>query len=99
MAEDLESRLVVDALALAVDRRLPGAGLRVHCDRGRPYASDHYQILLARHGITCSRSRRAHCWDNAPMESCFTSLKKGNRSPENRELAQLPTVAIPSMTA
>jgi putative transposase len=76
MADHLESRLVVDALALAVERRLPGEGLRAHSDRGSQYASAHYQSLLARHGITCSMSRRADCWDNAPMESFFASLKK-----------------------
>ena len=76
MAERLESRLVVEALALAVERRLPGAGLLAHSDRGSQYASDHYQRLLAQHGITCSMSRRADCWDNAPMESFFASLKK-----------------------
>jgi transposase InsO family protein len=76
MADHLESRLVVEALALAVERRLPGQGLLAHSDRGTQYASDHYQRLLARHGITCSMSRRADCWDNAPMESFFASLKK-----------------------
>jgi putative transposase len=76
MADRLVSRLVVDALALAVERRLPGEGLLAHSDRGSQYASDHYQRLLARHGITCSMSRRADCWDNAPMESFFASLKK-----------------------
>ena len=76
MANHLESRLVVDALTLAVQRRLPGEGLLAHSDRGSQYASDHYQRLLARHGITCSMSRRADCWDNAPMESFFASLKK-----------------------
>jgi transposase InsO family protein len=76
LADHLGSRLVVDALALAVDRRLPGAGLLAHSDRGSQYASEHYQGLLARHGITCSMSRRADCWDNAPMESFFASLKK-----------------------
>ena len=76
MAEHLESRLVYDALALAVERRLPGEGLLAHSDRGSQYASEHYQLLLARQGITCSMSRRADCWDNAPMESFFASLKK-----------------------
>src|SRR5947209_2902233 len=76
MADQMASRLVVDALALAVERRLPGEGLLAHSDRGSQYASDHYQRLLARHGITCSMSRRADCWDNAPMESFFASLKK-----------------------
>src|SRR5580692_9079186 len=76
MATHLESRLVVDALALAVERRLPGEGLLAHSDRGSQYASDHYQRLLAKHGIACSMSRKADCWDNAPMESFFASLKK-----------------------
>ena len=76
IAEHLESRLVVDALELAVQRRLPGAGLLAHSDRGSQYASEHYQLLLAKHGIACSMSRQADCWDNAPMESFFASLKK-----------------------
>jgi putative transposase len=76
MAEHLESRLVVDALAMAVQRRLLDEGLLAHSDRGSQYASEHYQRLLAKHGITCSMSRRADCWDNAPMESFFASLKK-----------------------
>jgi putative transposase len=76
MADHMESRLVVDALALAVQRRLPGEGLLAHSDRGSQYASEHYQLLLAKHGITCSMSRRADCWDNAPIESFFASLKK-----------------------
>jgi putative transposase len=76
LAEHQESRLVVDALELAVQRRLPGEKLLAHSDRGSQYASEHYQRLLARHGITCSMSRKADCWDNAPMESFFASLKK-----------------------
>jgi putative transposase len=76
IAEHLESRLVVDALELAMQRRLPGEGLLAHSDRGSQYASDHYQLLLAKHGIACSMSRKADCWDNAPMESFFASLKK-----------------------
>jgi len=76
MAERMESRLVVDALEMAVQRRLPGEGLLAHSDRGSQYASEHYQLLLGRHGIACSMSRRGNCWDNAPMESFFASLKK-----------------------
>ena len=75
MGSRIDSRLVVDALEMAISRRLPGAGLVAHSDRGSQYASEHYQRLLARHGITCSMSRRADCWDNAPMESFFASLK------------------------
>jgi transposase InsO family protein len=76
MGERLDSRLVADALAMAVRHRCPGEGLVAHSDRGSQYASEHYQRLLANHGITCSMSRRGNCWDNAPMESFFASLKK-----------------------
>ena len=76
MGETMTSRLVVDALDMAVRRRLPGAGLVAHSDRGSQYASEHYQQLLGEHGITCSMSRRANCWDNAPVESFFASLKR-----------------------
>jgi putative transposase len=76
MSERIDSRLVVNALEMAISRRLPGAGLVAHSDRGSQYASEHYQRALAGHGITCSMSRRANCWDNAPMESFFATLKK-----------------------
>jgi putative transposase len=76
MGERMTSRLVADALEMAASRRLPGEGLVAHSDRGSQYASGHYQRLLGRHGITCSMSRRGDCWDNAPMESFFASLKK-----------------------
>ena len=76
MSPSMESRLVVDALEMAVQRELPGEGLVAHSDRGVQYASDHYQQLLSNHGITCSMSRKGNCWDNAPMESFFATLKK-----------------------
>lgn len=76
MGSRIDSRLVVDALEMALAARQPGAGLVAHSDLGSRYASEHYQGLLARHGIVCSMSRRANCWDNAPMESFFASLKK-----------------------
>jgi putative transposase len=76
MADHMESRLVVDALDMAVKRRLPGEGLLAHSDRGSQYASDHYRRLLGRHGIACSMSGVAQCRDNAPVESFFASLKK-----------------------
>jgi transposase InsO family protein len=76
MDSTMTSRLAVDALEMAIRRRLPGDGLVAHSDRGSQYASDHYRGLLARHGITCSMSRVAQCWDNAPVESFFASLKR-----------------------
>ena len=76
MSEQMESRLVVDALEMAYLRGQPPAGLIAHSDRGVQYASEHYQRTLKKYGITCSMSRKGNCWDNAPMESFFASLKK-----------------------
>ncbi|HVK16606.1 MAG TPA: IS3 family transposase, partial [Fimbriiglobus sp.] len=73
------SRLVVDALEMALAGRLRGSscsGLVAHSDRGSQYASDHYQRRLAEERVACSVSRRGDCWDNAPVESFFASLKK-----------------------
>ena len=81
MADNMESRLVVDALEMAVQRRLPGQGLLAHSDRGSQYASEHYQLLLQKHGIECSMSGVGQCWDNAPMESFFGSLKTDTTKP------------------
>lgn len=76
MDATMTSRLVVDALGSAVLRRLPGADLVAHSDRGSQYASEHYRRLLRDEGITCRMSRRGDCWDNAPMEGFFATLKK-----------------------
>jgi putative transposase len=76
MADHMGSRLVVDALEMAVKRRLPGEGLLAHSGRGSQYASGHYQRLLGKHGIECSMSEVGQCWDNAPAESFFATLKK-----------------------
>lgn len=76
MSARIDSRLVVDALQMAVHRELPEAGLVAHSDRGVQYASEHYQAQLRRNGITCSMSRKGDCWDNAPIESFFATLKK-----------------------
>jgi putative transposase len=79
MAATMTSRLVVDALEMAVADRLGGSSvsaLVAHSDRGSQYASEHYQRRLSEEGIACSMSRRGNCWDNAPMESFFASLKK-----------------------
>ena len=76
MDSSMTSRLVADALEMAVQRRLPTEGLLAHSDRGSQYASEHYQRMLESHGIRCSMSGRANCWDNAPAESFFATLKK-----------------------
>ena len=66
---------VTAALQMALTRRRPPAGLLHHSDRGTQYASAAYRTLLAAHGLTASMSRLANCWDNAPVESFFSTLK------------------------
>ena len=76
MRPTLERSLVTGALRGALAWRKPAAGLICHSDRGSQYASADYQQLLGEAGALCSMSRRANCYDNAPVESFFASLKR-----------------------
>jgi putative transposase len=76
MSDSLERQLVIDALGMAHRRRKPGKNLIHHSDRGSQYASDEYRNLLKDYGMQMSMSRKGDCWDNAPMESFFGTLKK-----------------------
>jgi transposase InsO family protein len=81
MDATMTSRLVVDALHLALGHRQLEAGLLAYSDRGSQYASVHCQELLRHHGIRCSMSGVAQCWDNAPVESFFASLRREREFP------------------
>lgn len=75
MSARMKSSLVVDALEMAVKKRSPKSGLILHSDRGSQYASRRYQSLISKHDFLCSMSRKGNCWDNAPAESFFKTLK------------------------
>ena len=75
LKERLTADLVTDALTMAWFRRRPTPGLVHHSDRGVQYASQALQAKLAEYGMRCSMSRKGNCWDNAPTESFFNSLK------------------------
>jgi transposase InsO family protein len=75
MADHMETALVSDALTMAVARRQPGPGLLHHSDRGVQYASDDYQRLMAAHAVMCSMSGKGDCYDNAVIESFWSTLK------------------------
>ena len=66
---------VADALRAAYWRKKPKPGLMHHSDRGSQYCSVAYRALQASYGMTTSMSRKGNCWDNAPMESFFGTLK------------------------
>jgi putative transposase len=71
----MTANIVVDALTMAWFRRKPAPGLIHHSDRGSQYASHAFQARLAEYGMIASMSRKGNCWDNAPSESFFNSLK------------------------
>ena len=75
MSDRIDTRLTADALALALGLRGPPAGLLHHSDRGSQYCAHDYREVLENRGITVSMSRRANCYDNAPMESANGTLK------------------------
>ena len=76
MNANMLSQLVADALMMAIWRRGKPLELLHHSDQGSQYTSEDFQRLLADQGITCSMSRRGDCWDNAAIESFFSTLKR-----------------------
>lgn len=75
MSDRIDRRLTADALTLALGMRDPPAGLLHHSDRGSQYCAHDYRQALDARGMTVSMSRRANCYDNAPMESANGTLK------------------------
>jgi transposase InsO family protein len=75
MSERMTAKLVCNAMAMAFFRRKPPTGLIAHSDRGVQYASGQYRSQLEQYQMVQSMSRKANCWDNAPMESFFKTLK------------------------
>ena len=75
MGDRVDRHLTIRALRMAVQRRRPPKGLIHHSDRGSQYASRDYQTELENHTMVCSMSRKGNCWDNAPMESWYRTLK------------------------
>ena len=75
MSAGMTAQLVTDALVMAIWRRGKPEALLHHSDQGSQYSSEQFQRLMADHGVTCSMSRSGNVWDNAAMESFFSSLK------------------------
>lgn len=71
----IDRHLVLDALKMAQGLRRPAPGLVHHTDRGSQYASNDYRAALDDAGLHCSMSRKGDCWDNAPAESFFSTIK------------------------
>lgn len=94
LGERLGATLVIGALQQALDRRKPQTGLLHHSDRDGLYASNAYQLLLAEHQIQGSMSRKGNCWDNACVESFFSSLKNELVSEERYRYREQARISI-----
>jgi putative transposase len=75
MSAAMTAQLVTDALVMAIWRRGKPDALLHHSDQGSQYTSEQFQRLMVDNGVTCSMSRSGNVWDNAAMESFFSSLK------------------------
>ena len=75
MKAEMTAQLVTDALIMAIWRRGKPDALLHHSDQGSQYTSEQFQKLMADNGVNCSMSRSGNVWDNAAMESFFSSLK------------------------
>jgi hypothetical protein len=75
MKPDMAAQLVTDALIMAIWRRGKPDALLHHSDQGSQYTSEQFQKLMNDNGVQCSMSRSGNVWDNAAMESFFSSLK------------------------
>lgn len=75
MDSSLDAAAAVRSLDMAIAQRRPARGLVVHSDRGSQFASAAYRQALAAHGCVASMSRKGNCYDNAHIESFWSSLK------------------------
>jgi putative transposase len=75
MSPLLDAPLVIAALRMALSQRRPTKSLIIHSDRGSQFASVAYRRLLAQHGLVPSMARKGNCYDNAFIESFWSSLK------------------------
>jgi transposase InsO family protein len=75
MDKRMKTELALNALAMAYWHRKPPKGLLHHSDRGSQYACPDYRERLGLYGMQASMSRKGDCWDNAPTERFFRSLK------------------------
>jgi transposase InsO family protein len=83
MSSQMTAQLVTHAMLMAIWRRGPVRALLHHSDQGSQPTSEQFQKLLKEHGVTCSMSRSGDCWDNAAMESFFSSFKTERTSRRN----------------
>lgn len=75
MEDNMESALTIQSMRMALQQRQPEANLLTHSDRGSQYSAEFYRAVLSQRGCQQSMSRKGNVWDNAPMESFFSTLE------------------------
>ena len=75
MSRILDAELTIAALRMALNQRRPSAGLIIHSDRGSQFASAAYRQVLSQYRLVASMSRKGNCYDNAHIESFWSTLK------------------------
>jgi transposase InsO family protein len=86
-----DAAMLIEALQMALSDRRPSPGLIFHSDQGSQYSSKPFRDVLGERGIIQSMSRKGNCWDNAPVESFFATMKgeiEALRKPRTRAAAQ-----------
>ena len=82
MSDTMTAQLVTDALMMAIWRCGKPDALLHHSDQDSQYTSEQFQRLMAENGVTCSMSWSGNVWDNAAMESFFSSMKTERIGPK-----------------
>jgi putative transposase len=91
IGSNMEAELVTKALNRAlILRRINPSKLVIHTDQGSQYTGSKYQKLLIENKINCSMSRKGNCWDNAAMESFFSTYKLENNLDDNSKILLTP---------
>ena len=91
IGNNMEAELVTKALNRAlILRRINPSKLVIHTDQGSQHAGSKYQKLLIKNKINCSMSRKGNCWDNAAMESFFSTYKLENNLDDNSKILLTP---------
>jgi putative transposase len=99
MSAGMTAQMVADALLMAAWRRGKPNELLHHSDRGGQYTSEQFQRLMADSRIVCGMSRSGNVWDNAAMESFFSSLKTERTAGKTCRTRWHPTIGYPSLSS
>ena len=94
MKKSLETKIILDALTMAMWRRKPVGEVIIHSDQGSQFGSDEFNRWCKDNRLSPSMSRRGNCWDNAVAEAFFSNLKSEQIKPKNGSWMHLPALLL-----